>query len=74
MAMKWEDIRRGTPRQLLSEEEKRLQIERLVRLDKFCDGIEPTPQVLILAERYRLGEITFAEFETAVRAWAPGDE
>jgi hypothetical protein len=69
MTIKWEDIRRSPVPQPLSEEARQVQIERLARLNEFCEGLEPTPQLLELAYRYRQGAITFEEFQTIVRSW-----
>lgn len=67
MAKKWKDIRVSPPPKPLTPEEHEAHAERLGRLDKFCEGMEPTAQLLGLADRYRLGEITFEEFEATAR-------
>lgn len=71
MGMRWEDIRRGPAPEPLSEDERRVQMERLDRLNKFCEGMEPTAELLDLADRYRLGNISFEEFETQVLTSLP---
>lgn len=74
MAKKWKDIRKGLPRKPLTPEEHQVQLKRLARLDEFCEGLEPTGKLLELADRYTAGSITFAEFESTVRSWAPESE
>lgn len=69
MSIEWADIRRSPASQPLSEEARQVQIQRLTRLNEFCKGMEPTPQLLELALRYRQGGITFEEFHTIVRSW-----
>jgi hypothetical protein len=49
-------------------EQRRAQMERVIRLNQ-SEGLDPTPRLLALADRYIAGEIGLDEYTSTIHGW-----
>jgi hypothetical protein len=49
-------------------ERRRTQITRAIRLNQ-NEGLDPTPRLLALADRYIAGELSLDEYTSTIRSW-----
>jgi len=65
----WQDkYRDPAPEPLSEEQRRRAQIQRAIRLNQ-NEGLEPTPRLLALADRYIKGEIDLDEYTQTIHGW-----
>jgi len=52
----------------LSEDGRRALIQRAIRLNQ-NEGLEPTPRLLALADRYIMGAISLEQYTETIHGW-----
>jgi hypothetical protein len=62
----WQDVRRSSAP---SPNERRMQLEQLVHMDRICAGLKPTPKLRDLSDRYLTGEISLDEYNEMIRGF-----
>lgn len=65
----WKNKYRDTvPKPLSEEQRRRALIQHAIRLNQ-NEGLEPTPRLIALAERYIKSEIDLDEYTQTIRGW-----
>ena len=66
---KWQDkYHNPGPEPLSEEQRRRALIQHAIRLNQ-NEGLEPTPRLLALADRYIKGEIELDEYTRTIHNW-----